>query len=56
MSSFVPSVVCHISFGYAAGCAAVAVPRRTAGFVTLGYALDAASGEIDPERAGIARS
>jgi len=34
----------YISFGFAAGCAAMATPRRKGAYYILGYALRAAFG------------
>jgi N-hydroxyarylamine O-acetyltransferase len=38
----------HLRFGLAAGCEAVAMPRRRGAFILLGYALRAAFGPINP--------
>jgi hypothetical protein len=36
-------------FGFAAGCEAVAMPRRRGAFTFLGYALGAAFGPMNPK-------
>ena len=40
-------------YGYAAGCEAVALPRRRGAFYLLGYALGAVFGPLNPK--GVAR-
>ena len=39
----------YVRFGFAAGCEAVAMPRRRDAFYILGYALGAAFGPINPK-------
>jgi len=39
----------HVTFGFAAGCAAEAPPRRRDNFHNLGYALGTASGRVKSE-------
>ena len=41
---FVSKVMERVRFGFAAGCAAVAVPAVDVPLMLLGYALDAACG------------
>ena len=44
---FASKVMSHARFGFAAGCEAVAMPRRRQGFYILGYALGATFGPIN---------
>ena len=47
ISAFALKVVRWCGFGFAAGCAAVAMPRRRGAYIFLGYALGVAFGPIN---------
>src|SRR5947207_5074587 len=47
--SFAVKVLSSCSLGFAAGCAAVAMPCRREAFHILGYALGAAFGPLNPK-------
>ena len=49
MEGFALKVRGRCGFGFAAGCEAVAMPRRKGGFCILGHALGAAFGPINPK-------
>ena len=49
LTRFVLRVLSYVTFGFAAGCAAEALPRRRDTVRNLGYARGVASGRVSPQ-------